>query len=97
CRPILSAGHDAAKVTRQGNWWFAVPRPPFYTLGSLSLLVGDRFHTLDLRTAELSVRGVHRSAAASCPPADPAAVRADLVARLRAAGYDVSSLERPRR
>jgi hypothetical protein len=94
CRPILSAIHNAEVLTRQGDWWYSVPQPPFYTLGAMALLTGDRYLRLDLARGQLATTPVQRSPAGHGGCTGPAAEEARelLVRHLGANGYDVSTL-----
>jgi hypothetical protein len=94
CRPILSAIHNAEVLTKQGNWWYSVPRPPFYTLGAMALLTGDRYLSLDLARGQLATSPVQLSPLGLGGCTGPAAeeARALLVRHLGANGYDVSTL-----
>ncbi len=94
CRRILSAIHDSEVLIKDGNWWYSVPRPPFYTLGALALLAGDRYFVLDLGGGRLATIRLRRSPGApgsSCAMA-PEAARRLLVGHLASRGYDVSTL-----
>lgn len=97
CRPVVSAGSDPSHHVEQGGWYLSVPRPPFYTLGTLTLVAGDRVFNLDVATGRLdhAPADLPPGGAGRCPTPDPAAARAFLVDRLRTAGYDVSSLDVP--
>lgn len=94
CRWLVSAASNDRFHVQQGLWWVSVPRPPFYTLGTLSVTAGDRHFALDLATGRFRSipTDLPPEAAGRCPTPDPETVRAFLLDRLRAAGYDTASL-----
>jgi hypothetical protein len=93
CRPVWSVTHNARDVRHRGDWWYGVPRPPFFTLASVRVLVGGRQTQLDLASGSLTES---RVALAGAPPAcaavDPSEQRRAIVGHLAEAGYDVSTL-----
>lgn len=91
CRPVVSVT-AAPQVRLDNNLWVSVPRPPFYSLGKIALLAGDRQASLDLATGRLEETPVELSGGTSCPALGPARARGLLVDHLRRSGFDVSSL-----
>jgi arylsulfatase A-like enzyme len=97
CRPILSAIVNSEIISHQGNWWFSTPRPPFFTLGTLAVITGQRTSALDVIRGRLGQAAVATAggAGAECSAFDPEQARSFLIGHLRESGYDVSSLARP--
>jgi hypothetical protein len=90
CRPVIAAAPNLDLVDNVGARWFVVPRPPFYSLGTLTLLDGHRSYSLDVTRDRLLVAEL--AAAPWCPQMSPEEARSRLVAALLEGGYDVSSL-----
>ncbi|MFL6199997.1 MAG: sulfatase [Thermoanaerobaculia bacterium] len=88
CRWIVSAKYNQELVTTDGKFWRIVPRPPWYTLGSLAVISGRTAFTLDLPTEKLETSRIQASGDACAAP-EPAQVRAFLMEHLQANGYQV--------
>jgi len=90
CRPVIVATPNIDLMENAGAKVFIVPRPPFFSLGTLTLLDGHRSYALDLPHDRLAVTPL--PAATWCPDLGPDTARARLLATLVEGGYDVSSL-----
>jgi arylsulfatase len=90
CRPVIVATANLELVDNVGARFYVVPRPPFFSLGTLTLLDGHRSYALDLPHDRLDVSAL--PAATWCPGLGPEPARARLLATLVEGGYDVSSL-----
>jgi len=91
CRWIVSAKYDDKILVFNGTLWTSVPKPPWYTLRSLSVISGRNGFTLDLPTGKLAASPVKTwgEAGAECLAPEPQKVRAFLLDHLRANGYKV--------
>lgn len=71
--------------------------PPFYSVGSLSMVVGQRVFTLDLHSGELASVDLpdHTEPLALSALPTPEAARALMIAHLAAQGFDVTGLTTP--
>lgn len=98
CRRIVSAKYDKKLLVTDGFVWSSAPKPPYYTLRSLSMISGQSGSTLDLPTGRLEVTPIKTSgnAGADCPALAPAEVRAFFFDHLRANGYEVDASPRNR-
>jgi hypothetical protein len=90
CRPVIVATANFDLVNNAGPKFYVIPKPPFFSLGTLTLLDGHRSYALDLPHDRLDVSAL--PAAPSCPDFGPEAARGRLIATLVEGGYDVSSL-----
>jgi membrane-anchored protein YejM (alkaline phosphatase superfamily) len=88
CRWIVSAKYDQKRLVFDGTLWSSAPKPPWYTLSSLSVISGRTAVKLDLSTQELKTSRV-KAWAGPCAAPEPAKVRAFLMEHLRANGYQV--------
>lgn len=88
CRWIVSAKYDEKLLVFNGTLWSSVPKPPWYTLRSLSVIAGRTALTLDLPTGKLKTSRIQAGGDACAAP-DPGKVRAFLMEHLRANGYQV--------
>lgn len=91
CRPVVSVT-AAPQVRLDNNLWVSVPRPPFYSLGKVSLLAGGRQSSLDLATGRLDETPAALAGGTSCPEPGPDRARALLIDHLQRSGFNVSSL-----
>jgi arylsulfatase A-like enzyme len=94
-RPILVTNRMPS--VEIGGWrQVPSPSPPFYTLGSLNVILCNFIYRLDLRTGRSLRQQIPNHTAPCMPrqlPRSPE-VRAFLVDHLKKSGYDVSSLSR---
>ena len=88
CRWIVSAKYDERPLKFTGKFWMSLPKPPWYTLGSLSVISGRTAVKLDLPTGELETVQIDAGGDA-CPAPEPEKVRSFLMEHLRANGYQV--------
>jgi hypothetical protein len=94
CRRIVSAKYDDEILATDGNVWFSVPLPPYFTLRSLSVISGRNRLTLDLPTGDMQASQIETwgdagAAAGNCPPLEPEETRAFFLDHLRANGYKI--------
>jgi arylsulfatase A-like enzyme len=96
CRRIVSAKYDDKILKTDGNVWFIVPKPPYYTLRGLAVISGRSALTLDLKRGRLQASQIETfaDAGASCPPLDPEEIQGFLLDHLRANGYDIPASPR---
>ena len=98
--PILIAGEREAKAIRDDRWEMDPDRagPPFFSLGSLSAIIGDRIFRLDLQKPNFEVSRVngHTAVFDENKIPSPTEVQRLLLSHLSKNGYDISSLQRPR-
>ena len=98
--PILIAGEREAKAIRDDRWEMDPDRagPPFFSLGSLSAIIGDRIFRLDLQKPNFEVSRVngHTAVCDENKIPSPTEVQRLLLSHLSENGYDISSLQRPR-
>ena len=88
CRWIVSAKYNQQLVRRSKGFFMILPKPPWYTLGALSVISGRTALTLDLLKDRLETARIQAGGDACAPP-EPAKVRAFLMDHLRANGYQV--------
>ena len=85
--------------TRSHGWRVVEnPEPPFYTLGSLHVILCNRIYNLDLQEDVFSMGDIGDHSMPCEADQFPSAgdVHQDLLQHLEAAGYDVSGLQTPR-
>ncbi|HEX5720849.1 MAG TPA: sulfatase-like hydrolase/transferase, partial [Thermoanaerobaculia bacterium] len=88
CRWIVSARYNQNLVRTNGKFWMLLPEPPWFSLGSLSVISGRTALTLDLPTDELAISRIEAGGDACASP-DPAKVRSFMMEHLQANGYQV--------
>ena len=88
CRWIVSARYNEKLVRNNGKFWTLLPEPPWFALGSLSVISGRTALTLDLPRGKLETTRIEAGGDACAAP-DPAKVRSFLMEHLQANGYEV--------
>jgi arylsulfatase A-like enzyme len=88
CRWIVSAKYNERFVRNNGKFWTIRPQPPWFALGSLSVISGRTALTLDLPMGALETSRIEAGGDACAAP-EPAKVRSYLMEHLQANGYQV--------
>ncbi len=65
CRNIFSAIVNSRIMVHRDNYWKTLPEPPFYSLGSVGLIVCDTYFRYDVIEDEIEVRRI-RDYVGSC-------------------------------
>jgi arylsulfatase A-like enzyme len=88
CRWIVSAKYNEDFVRFNGKFWRSAAKPPWFTLGSLSVISGNAAFELDLPTGKLETSRIE-AGGEECAAPEPEKVRSFLMDHLRANGYQV--------
>ena len=99
-RPIFTVVHSLGGEKRiKGHTRFdsTQPGPPFYSMGTLGVILCDRLYRLKLNESLLEVSQIagHTAPCADSDMPDPAYVERLLIGHLEANGYDTGSIRRP--
>ncbi|HJZ13267.1 MAG TPA: hypothetical protein VJ521_14015, partial [Acidobacteriota bacterium] len=92
CRPVLSVW-PIQTFDRQQKWKIrAEAKAPFYTLGAVSIVTCNNYYKYDLERRKLNSERLQNADCSRCKPITRAEAILYVVQRLRASGYDTSSL-----
>lgn len=94
-RPIYSAFTIRPKRFRNGLWAVVGRPPPFYSLGSLAMVVCDKWYRMSLKTGKISIKSIEGHTQICEPGALPNAEQAKekLLKRLSRSGYRINEGE----
>ena len=84
----MSAKYNEDFIRFNGKFWRSAAKPPWYTLGSLTVISGNEAVELDLPTGKLETSQIEAWGDACAAP-EPEKVRSFLMEHLRANGYQV--------
>lgn len=90
-RPIYSAFTKRPKRFRNGLWAVVDRSPPFYSLGSLAMIVCDKWYRMSLKTGKVQIKSVEGHTQRCDPKVLPSLdqTREKLLERLIRSGYRI--------